>query len=839
MNDGQKVLIIGGVAGGASTAPRLRRLDEHAQIIMFERGEYVSFANCGLPYYIGGEIQKKESLTVQKPEDFREKFNIDVRILNEVTSIHPSEKTISVKNLATGELYTESYDKLVISTGAEPVKPPIQGIDSDKVFTLRNIPDTYRIKDYIEQQQVKSAVVMGGGFIGIEMAENLKNAGLSVTLVEMSDQVLAPIDPDMAAEVHQHIRSKGVRLELKNGVKSIIEEGSSLKIQLNHGFVHADMLILAIGVRPDTGLAKAAGIALNDRGAIIVNEHMKTSDPFIYAVGDAIEITDSVTGQKGYVPLAGPANKQGRIVADNLCGIKTSYKGTQGSSILKVFDLTVASTGINEKTAKRLNLPYDKVFTYSGNHAGYYPAAVNMAIKTIFNPEDGKILGAQIVGYDGVDKRCDVMAVAIRAGMNARDLCDLELSYAPPYNSAKDPVNMAGFVIENIVTGKIKQVHWHDIPRIQEEKNAIRIDVRTPIEFENGHIDKFINIPLAELRERLTELDSSKILYVSCQIGLKAYIASRILIQNGFQVWLVDGGYRLYHSIFGEQQTNSTNLKTENQIEEPTLKASSSTLEPHIDAIKDSETIYIDACGLSCPGPIVKLSSSLKEINDGDIIEISTSDPAFASDIEGFCRRTGHNFLGLTSEKGISTARIRKCPSQSKAEMIYAEKCHVSNTITPKDSKNIIVFSGDLDKAIASFIIANAAAAMGRHVSMFFTFWGLNILRKPEKVPVKKNFMSRMFSQMMPRGSQKLGLSKMNMGGMGAKMIRGVMKDKNISSLEDLITLAQQNGVELVACSMSMDVMGITEQELIDGVKMGGAAAMLANAEESDMSLFI
>jgi NADPH-dependent 2,4-dienoyl-CoA reductase/sulfur reductase-like enzyme/peroxiredoxin family protein/TusA-related sulfurtransferase/rhodanese-related sulfurtransferase len=813
MIQGQKVLIVGGVAGGASTAPRLRRLDEQAEIIMFERGEYVSFANCGLPYFIGGEIKDKTGLTVQTPQDFVEKFKIDVRTKQKVTAIDTEKKKVTVKKLDSGEIYEESYDKLVLSMGAEPILANIEGSNSNKVFMLRNIPDTYRIKDYLETKTPRSAVVMGGGFIGVEMAENLRRAGLVVTLVEMADQVIAPIDPDMAADVHRYIESKGVRLALKNGVQAIHDDGRVLHIELNQGSVDADMLVMAIGVRPEASIAAAAGIQLNERGAIIVDEHMRTSAPDVYAVGDVVEITDSVTGQKGYVPLAGPANKQGRIAADNICGIDSTYPGTQGSSILKVFDMTVASTGVNEKTAKRLGLNYDKAFTYSGNHAGYYPGAVNMAIKTIFETETGKILGAQIVGYDGVDKRCDVLATAIRAGMTASDLAKLELCYAPPYGSAKDPVNMVGFVIENLVTGKVKQIHWHDLSELPQDGSVTRVDIRTPIEFENGHIDSFSNIPLTQLRNRLQELDKSKPVYVNCQIGLKAYAGARILSQNGFDVSIIAGGYRLYQSIFGNR---------------PQLQAMPIAEKQSTDVGPKSKVVLVDACGMQCPGPIVKLSAALNDVEVGDVIEITTSDPAFASDIDGFCRRTGNQFVSIENSKGISTAKIQK-----------GLKLEESQAAGSKDGKNIIVFSGDLDKAIASFIIANAAAAMGRKVSMFFTFWGLNILRKPEKISVKKDFMSKMFGMMMPRGSKKLGLSKMNMGGMGAKMIRGVMQNKNIDSLEDLIKLAQSNGVELVACSMSMDVMGITKEELVDGVKLAGAAAMLANAEESDMSLFI
>lgn len=815
-----KVLIVGGVAGGASAAARLRRLDEKAEIIMFERGEYISFANCGLPYYIGGEITRKSALTLQTPQSFNARFNVDVRTFNEVTEILPKKKKVVVYNHKTQERYEESYDKLILSPGAEPIRPNIPGVQSDKVFTLRNIPDTYRIKEYIDTHKPHSAVVVGAGYIGIEMAENLHSAGLDVTIVELADKVIGPLDYDMACEIHNHIRSKGVRLILKNGVESISETEAGLEIALNSGKISADMLIMAIGVKPETSLALAAGISLNPRGLIVTDRNMLTSEPDIYAVGDAVEVKDFVTGESAFIPLAGPANKQGRIAADNICGIKSEYDGTQGSTILKVFDMTVATTGINEKTAKAAGLNYEKSFTYSASHASYYPGAVNMSVKTIYDKETGKILGAQLTGFDGVDKRCDVIATAIRAGMTAYDLAELELCYAPPYSSAKDPVNMAGFVIENILTGKVKIFHWHDIEALPKDGSVMLLDTRTPMEYTNGHIDGFINIPLDELRFRLNELDKSKKVYVTCQIGLRGYVACRILSQNGFDCFNLSGGYRLYKTIFGSFEPTAPQPKPVNPETQLPLEPSNS-----------ENTVRIDACGLQCPGPIVKLSEAIKSAQNGDVIEISTTDPAFAMDIEGFCRRTGNQYEGLLQKGGISVARVRKSGGACLTPAASGQ--------TPHDGKNIIVFSGDLDKAIASFIIANAAAALGRRVSMFFTFWGLNILRKPKKVAVQKDFISKMFAGMMPRGTSRLSLSKMNMGGMGAKMIRGVMKNKNIDSLEDLIKLSQKNGVELVACSMSMDVMGLKLEELIDGVKLGGAAAMIANAEESDMSLFI
>ncbi|WMJ88772.1 CoA-disulfide reductase [Anaerocolumna sp. MB42-C2] len=821
-----KIIVVGGVAGGASAAARLRRLNEDAQIIIFERGEYISFANCGLPYYIGGDITDKDALTLQTPESFHSRFRIDVRVLQEVTHIDKRNKIVTIKNLKTNETYEESYDKLILSPGAEPAKPAIAGADNPKVFTLRNIPDTYKIKDYIDKEDVRSAVVVGGGYIGIEMAENLHNAGLKVTVVEFADHVIAPLDFDMAADVHNHIRSKGVNLILKDGVKEIQNQENKLKVFLGTKEIITDMVIMSVGVRPESSLAVDAGLSVNNRGAILVNEHMQTSDKDIYAVGDAIEIRDFVTGEAGFIPLAGPANKQGRIAADHICGINSSYQGTQGTGILKCFDLTIATTGITETRAKQLNLNYEKSFTYSNSHASYYPGAVGMSIKLIFQKDDGKVIGAQIVGYDGADKRMDVLATAMRAGMTVYDLTELELAYAPPFSSAKDPVNMAGFTAENILRNKVKLFHWHDVEKLPRDGSVTLLDVRTELEYDNGTIDGFRHISLDELRDNLTKLDKSKPVYVTCQIGLRGYIACRILEQHGYECYNLSGGYRLYHSIF--DKITMVTRDEERAAEEEIVSAAAITGRK-----PDKKVIELNACGLQCPGPIMKLAQAVKEAEEEDIIEISTTDTAFAADVEAWCRRTGNTFIGINSERGIAKAVIQKGCINKQAD----KDCR--DIPSEGNNKNIIVFSGDLDKAIASFVIANASAAMGRKVSMFFTFWGLNILRKPEKVPVKKDIISKMFGFMMPRGSKKLSLSKMNMGGMGAKMIRTVMKNKNVDSLESLIQASIDNGVELIACTMSMDVMGIKMEELISGVKPGGAAAMLANAEESDMSLFI
>ena len=542
----KKVVIVGGVAGGASAAARLRRLDENAEIVMFEKGEYISFANCGLPYYVSGEIKEQSALTLQTPKSFNSRFNVDVRILSEVIGINPKDKTVTVKKVVDGTTYEETYDTLVLSMGADPIRPNIKGIDSSKVFTIRNIPDTLRLKEYVDYKKPKSAVVVGGGFIGIEIAENIRAVGIDVTIVEMSNQVIAPIDYDMAAEVHAHLRSKGVKLMLNSALEEIEETENALYVTVNGNKYETDMVVMAIGVKPESKMAVDAGIEVNSRGAIKVDSHLRTNIKDIYAIGDVIEITNYITKEKGYVPLAGPANKQGRIVADNICGLGTVYTGTQGSSVMKVFDLTVASTGLNEKEAKHQGLDYGKVFTYSTNHATYYPGASMMSIKTIYEKKTGKILGAQIIGSVGVDKRCDVYAVAIRANMTAYDLTNLELCYAPPYGSAKDPVNMAGYVIENTLTGKVDMIHWEDLEAAKADENGILLDVRTQGEVARGGIDGFINIPVDSLRERLSELDKSKTIYITCQIGLRGYIAARILSQLGYKCKNFSGGYRQY-----------------------------------------------------------------------------------------------------------------------------------------------------------------------------------------------------------------------------------------------------------------------------------------------------
>ena len=544
-----KTIIIGGVAGGATAAARLRRLDEHAQIIILERGEFVSFANCGLPYYIGGSITEKGNLTLQTPESFRARFNIDVRTLSNAAGIDPERKTVTVEDLRTGKTYEESYDKLILSPGAEPIHPSIEGANSPNVFTLRNIPDTIRIKEYMETAYPHSAVVVGGGYIGVEMAENLAMAGLKVSVVELADHLIAPLDFDMAADVHRYIKSKGIKLYLNNGVTAI--RGN--KVVLQKGELAADMVILAVGVRPETKLAKACGIQTNARGSILVNQNMQTNIPDIYAVGDAVEVEDFITKTPAFIPLAGPANKQGRIAADHIAGYPSAYKGTQGSAVLKLFDMTIATTGINEKAAKAAGIDYDKTYTYSGSHASYYPGASMMSIKALWDKKTLRLIGAQIVGFDGVDKRLDVLATAIRFGAKITDLAELELCYAPPFGSAKDPVNMLGFVAENVVSGKVKQFFWHDVENLPRDGSVTLLDTRTLLEVGRGKIEGFMHIPVDSLRSRIHEIPKEKPVYVHCHSGLRSYIACRILSGYGFECYNLAGGWRLYESVINER----------------------------------------------------------------------------------------------------------------------------------------------------------------------------------------------------------------------------------------------------------------------------------------------
>ncbi len=816
----KKVLIVGGVAGGASAAARLRRLDEEAHIVMFERDEYISFANCGLPYHIGESIKERSKLLVQTPKSMNARFGLDIRINSEVTAVDAANKKVRVVSKDKGE-YEESYDYLILSPGAKPIRPNIQGINNEKILSLRNIPDTDKIKAIVDSRNVRSVVVIGGGFIGVEMAENLVERGIEVTLVEAAPHILAPFDSDMVVIAEKELQDNGVDLILGDGVKSFEDKNNKVEIELSSGTkLEADLVILAIGVAPDTAFLKDSGLELGPRGHIVVNDKLETNVKDIYAVGDAIEVVDFITKQKTAIPLAGPANKQGRIAADNVAGYEVSYKGTQGTSILKVFKLTAASTGANERTLGRAGIPYKVIKLHPSNHATYYPDAVPMSIKLIFD-EEGKVLGAQALGYEGVDKRIDVLATVIRLGGTVSDLTELELAYAPPFSSAKDPVNMAGYIAQNVIEGKLDVVTPDYMNKIDPQKQIL-LDVRTELEYNNGHVVGAINIPVDSLRSRLNELDKSKEIIEYCQVGLRGHVASRILLQNGFKVKNVTGGYKSY-SI--ERFAPSKDNKKKDSNSDGEGKAMNKETQNNFDK-------SLDACGLCCPGPLMQVKACMEELKQGQVLKVSATDQGFYEDIKAWCKNTSNELVTLAKDGGNITAFIKKAPD-AKNEVSLTASAGI------KDNKTLVVFSGDLDKAIASFIIANGAASMGKKVTMFFTFWGLNILRKHDKVNVAKGLMDRMFGMMMPRGSKRLGLSKMNMAGMGSKMIRMVMKNKNVSSLEELIEAAISNGIEIVACQMSMDVMGLKKDELMDGIKIGGVGYYLGEAEDSNVNLFI
>lgn len=552
-----KVVIIGGVAGGATAAARIRRLDETAEIIVFERSGFISYANCGLPYYIGGAIEDENELTLQTPESFYSRFRVDMRVHHEVTAIHPESKTVTVNNLENGTVFIESYDKLILSPGAKPIKPNFEGADSDKIFTLRTVEDTLKIKKYTDEQNSKTAVIVGGGFIGIEVAENLCKLGMDVILVEAAEQLMSPFDSDMAAFIHAEIRKNGIQLMLSSMVEGFTENDGGIDVKLkNSPALHADIVIMAIGVVPETTLAETVGIELGIKGSIVVNDRMETSVPDIYAVGDAVQIKNYITQTDTLISLAGPANKQGRIAADNVCGGDSHYTGSQGSSVIKIFDMTAAATGINEKTAKASGLITDKVILSPMSHAGYYPGGKMMTMKVLFEKETYRLLGAQIVGYEGVDKRIDVLATAVRAGIKSYDLAEIDLAYAPPYSSAKDPVNMAGFMIENIRNGIVKQWYYEDVNVLPRDGSVTLLDVRTPMEYSRGYVDGFINIPVDDLRERIGELDKTKPVYVICQSGLRSYLVCRILAGNGFDVYNFAGGFRFYDAVHNDKALN-------------------------------------------------------------------------------------------------------------------------------------------------------------------------------------------------------------------------------------------------------------------------------------------
>lgn len=804
----KKVLIVGGVAGGASTATRLRRLNEDLEIILFEKGQHVSFANCGLPYHIGGVIENRESLLVQTPESLKERFNLDVRVNSGVISVNSQEKSVVIKT-KDGEEYKESFDYLVLAPGAKPLVPPIDGIGGKNIYTLRNVTDLDKIMEKI--RSVKEAIVIGGGFIGVEVAENLQEIGITTTLIEAAPSILAPFDSEMSNILESELVNNGINLLTNNKVIKFQNEDEKVLVSLENGsIIKGDIVILAIGVSPDTKFLNNSGINLGERGHILVNEHLETNIKDIYALGDAIHF---VTGQDVAIALAGPANRQGRIVAGNISGKDEIYKGSFGTSIIKVFNLTGGATGLNERSLKSLGKNFEKIYLHPNDHAGYYPGATPISIKLLYEKETKKVLGAQAVGLNGVDKFIDVIATVLKFRGTIDDLSELDLAYAPPYSSAKSPANMSGFIGQNIEDGLIEQSYVEDLENFDREKQII-LDVREELELIGGKFENSINIPLSQLRKRFSELPKDKEILTYCAVGLRGYIASRFLISKGYKVKNIAGGFK---SKLSEIKVSKKEINNE-------IKNDNNT---PID-----EKDYLNLSGLSCPGPLVKIKNKIDELNQDDILKVKVTDPGFYNDIQSWAKVTKNRLVELKKQDKTIYATLQKglgneINSNNKENKI----------IETNDAMTIVVFSGDLDKAIAAFIIANGALAMGKKVTMFFTFWGLSILRK-KSLP-NKSSLEKMFDMMLPKNSKGLPLSKMNFFGMGSKMIRDIMNKKNIMSLEELMKKSIEDGANLVACTMSMDVMGIKEEELVDGVSFGGVGQYLGEADKSNNNLFI
>jgi NADPH-dependent 2,4-dienoyl-CoA reductase/sulfur reductase-like enzyme/peroxiredoxin family protein/TusA-related sulfurtransferase/rhodanese-related sulfurtransferase len=826
-----KLVVVGGVAAGASVAARARRLDEFAEIVVFEKSHHVSFANCGLPYHIGEVITERSRLLLQTPQSLRESLNIDVRIATEVTHLDRENKTVSVRNLDTGEEYVEKYDKLVLAMGASALRPPLPGLDLPNIHVLRRIGDMDEIKAKLDEglAEIKAGkrkdyrtVVVGAGYIGLEMAENLRHRGAIVDVVERADQILPPLDKEMSVSVENHCRVRGISLHLSTGVAAFqAQPDGRMKVELtSNEFLDADLVIMAAGVRPRTKLAIEAGIDLGERGGIKVDTHMRTNDPDIYAAGDIVETPHTVLPGSWLAPLAGPANRQARVVAENICGRETEYKSTQGTSIVKVFDMVAGGTGATERQLEQLNVPHRAVHVHPNGHAGYYPGTAMLHLKVLFDPTTGQLLGGQAAGFDGVDKRLDVLAAAIRAKLTVFDLEEFELAYAPPFGSAKDPVNMAGFVGANTIRGDLKLWYAQDYPANTE--GARIIDVRTPEEYAIWHIPGAENIPLATVRSVCESWDKSIPVRLYCAVGFRSYLANRILVQRGFaDVATLSGGsttFKFWYDVNHEEVP----APMVNYAEKESLTATSPS--------SSGVVVDLDCTGLACPGPIMKLSSTMASLNSGDEIIITVSDAGFGNDAPAWAKKNGHQVLELTPVGSGYKAIIRKGGIGQLSNRPSA----------PAKTKNsFVVFSGDLDKQIAAFIIANGALAMGEEVSMFFTFWGLNSLRKQQPPKRKRKAMDKMFAAMMPSGADDLKLSQMHMFGAGTNMIKKVMKNEGVPSLQELMQTAIDGGARIVACTMTMDLLGIAESDMIEGVEYGGVATFLGDAAESQTSLFI
>lgn len=806
-----KVIIVGGVAGGATCATRIRRLKSDAEIKIYERDYFISYANCGIPYYIGGLVPR-ERLFVTTPEDMKKKYNIDAYTRHEVIKIFPQEKKVLIKNLETQEEFEEYYDFLVLSPGASPLKPKIPGIESNKIFTLRTIGDADKILEQIDSGK-KEATVVGGGFIGIEVTENLVRKGVKVNLVEALPQVLSFLDKDLISYIHDEIELNKVDLFLGSAVKEFKEKDEKIETVLENGTgVSSDFVIFSIGVRPEITLAKDAGLLIGETGGILVDEFMRTSDPNIFAIGDAVEIVNFVSGTKTRIPLAGPTHKQARVAADNICGINSKYLGSMGTAIVKIFNITGASTGLNSQTLEKLGINYKFECLSTLNHAGYFPDAYPLYIKVFYEAKTGKILGGQAVGFDGVDTIINSLATAIRFNSKITELKDIDFAYSPQYGHAKNPLNIIGTMAEDDLSGIAPKVSIFEIDELVKQGAAL-LDIREKEETFASKLENSINIPLTELRNRLNELDKNKLYIVCCGKGQRAYNALRLLLDNGFNAKYLSGGLTFYSSCFGGEKNTKKELE---------LKKEKSEIK------KGEEMVKVDAKGLSCPGPLMKLKETLDKVSEGTLIEVEATDPGFYNDIKSYAQSKGLSLLSLEKGKVIKALLKKEKPQD------------VLETTTQKsDSVSIILFSNDFDKVMASLIIGNGALSMGKKVSIFCTFWGLNVLRKDFKVQVKKSFVEKMFGMMMPRGAKKLTLSKMNMLGIGTKMIKGIMKKYNVMQPDELLKTFIKNGGKVIACRMTMDLMGIKNEELIDGVEEGGVGTYLAFAENSTINLII
>ncbi len=816
----KKIVIIGGVAGGATAATRLRRLNETDQIILLEKGEYISFANCGLPYHVGGVIKERDNLLLQTVEGMHAQYDLDIRNFSEVTKINPETKSVTIYHHQTKETYEERYDQLILSTGAKAIVPPITGLaTATNVFSLRNIPDMDQIQAYIKTQNVQTATVIGGGFIGLEMMENLVELGIDVQLVEMAPQVMPNVDFELAQQIHQQINLHGVNLILNDGLKEIQEAGKRLVLTSGQ-VLQSDLTILSIGVTPENTLAKEAGLTLGFRGGVKVDHHFQTSQKDIYAIGDMIEVTDFVTQEATHVPLAWPANRQGRLVADVLNGLPIHYPGTAGTSVAKVFELTIAATGNSERLLKQKGIDYQAIHLHPNSHAGYYPGASPIHLKLLFD-SSGKILGAQAIGTKGVEKRIDVIATAMRFGAKADELASIELSYAPPYSSAKDPVNLLGYTADNLLNQRVRTFQWHEVDALLE-KQAFFLDIREEFELATGKLADPTWIPLNQLRQRLTELPKDKMIYVYCQVGQRGYNAARLLMAHGFEVKNLDGGYKTYKQ-----------AKYQLKLVTPKAPAvSTQTTNAPITNQPKAPMIELDACGLQCPGPILKVKQAIDQMEDGQQLKIVASDFGFSADIAAWCENTGNTLLSSDLTNNQVNVLIEKGQVGSSDVPVLTEGV-LRET---KEGATMVVFSGEMDKVLASMIIASGAAAMGKDVTIFFTFWGLSALKKQR---IKKSGLAKMFDMMLPKGAASLPISSMNMGGLGNKMIKHVMKQKNVESLPKMIEQANQLGVKFVACTMSMDIMGIEPAELYDFVEYGGVATYLGDSESANLNLFI